>query len=103
MKPVFQCGICASAFIENGKLKQHIEANHEGTKHYPCNFLANYVNIDVITMPTGEKPMHNFVKRNVKCSPMHIAAERSNLKLCEHIMDRIVDNNQKDYVISLGG
>ena len=57
-----------------------------------------YVNIDFITMPTGEKPMHNFVKRNVKCSPMHIAAERSNLKLCEHIMDRIVDNNQKDLV-----
>ena len=58
-----------------------------------------YVNIDFITMPTGEKPMHNFVKRNVKCSPMHIAAERSNLKLCEHIMDRIVvDNNRKDLV-----
>ena len=32
----------------------------------------------------------------VKCSPMHIAAERSNLKLCQHIIDRIEDKNPKD-------
>ena len=36
--------------------------------------------------------MHNFAKRNVECFPLHIAAERGNLKLCEHIVDRIADN-----------
>ena len=39
--------------------------------------------------------MHNFVKRNVKVSPMHIAAEGGNSELCEHIMDRIADNNPR--------
>ena len=29
----------------------------------------------------------------VKCSPMHIAAEHGNLKLCQHIIDRIDDKN----------
>ena len=33
----------------------------------------------------------------VKCSPMHIVAERSNLKLCQHIIDRIEDKNPKDF------
>ena len=28
---------------------------------------------------------------------MHIAAERSNLKLCQHIIDRIEDKNPKDF------
>ena len=32
----------------------------------------------------------------IKCSPMHIAAERGNLELCEHIIDKIEDKNPKD-------
>ena len=32
----------------------------------------------------------------VKCSPMHIAAERGNLALCRHIIGRIEDKNPKD-------
>ena len=31
----------------------------------------------------------------IRCSPMHIAAERGNLELCQHIMDRIEDKNPK--------
>ena len=34
---------------------------------------------------------------NFKCSPMHIAAERGNLKLCQHIIDRVKDKNPKDF------
>ena len=30
-----------------------------------------------------------------KCSPMHIAADRGNLKLCQHIIDRSDDKNPK--------
>ena len=37
--------------------------------------------------------MHNFAKRNAKCFPLHIAAQRGNLKLSKYtIMDIIVDN-----------
>ena len=32
----------------------------------------------------------------VKCSPIHIAADLGNLKLCQHIIDRIDDENPKD-------
>ena len=34
---------------------------------------------------------------NFKCSPMHIAAEHGNLKLCQHIIDRVKDKNPKDF------
>ena len=32
----------------------------------------------------------------VKCSPIHIAAERGDLELCQHIIDKIEDKNPKD-------
>ena len=35
----------------------------------------------------------------VRCSPMHIAAERGNLELCQHIIEKIEDKNPK----GLGG
>ena len=34
----------------------------------------------------------------VKYSPLHIAAERGNLRLCQHIMNRIEDKNPKNFV-----
>ena len=43
---------------------------------------------------------YKFSKMNkngmVKCSPLHIAAERGNLKICQHIIDRFDDKNPKD-------
>ena len=34
----------------------------------------------------------------VRYSPLHIAADRGNLRLCQHIMNRIADKNPKDLV-----
>ena len=32
----------------------------------------------------------------IKCSPLHIAAERGNFELCQHIIGRLEDKNPKD-------
>ena len=33
----------------------------------------------------------------IKCSPMHIVAERGNLELCQHVISRLEDKNPKDF------
>ena len=35
-------------------------------------------------------------QNNIKCSPLHIAAECGNLELCQYIIDRAEDKNPKD-------
>ena len=34
----------------------------------------------------------------IKCSPMHLAAERGNFELCLHIIGRLEDKNPKDFL-----
>ena len=34
---------------------------------------------------------------NIKCSPMHIAAERGNFELCQHVIGRLEDKNPKEF------
>ena len=34
---------------------------------------------------------------NIICSPMHIAAERGNFELCQHIIGKLEDKNPKDF------